>query len=402
MFDNNKMVLKDKILLFTILLYVIYSVFPLMSVFLPVSPGVFNIFVSITIFALYPKVFLNKTFICFFLYGAVLGLYVLVGKQIPPLGIGDYEGKRIVIIELAFILPSLAIWSVLRYKNNYEFYKTISKITLFALFISFIYIIPLMFMYDNLLRSTVEGYYDYQVKGLPNYALVHAYVLLSPCFLFALNKLQGRKKRFVGTLMVLLSVLIVFSYVTAIIIILAGVIVFSIINSRAKKGTVVIWFLVLFVVLFVLYGVGVIDMLLDQVANFYEGTPTYSKVIEIKDSLHGRSGVSRSDLHRQSWYAFANDPVFGSMPVGGHSSLLDRLGGLGLLGFVPFIGMFIYIIKVESKRYSGKAIRYFYLTVLAAVILLYEKGLFGAEGWLFFLVLCPTCFTVFDNVDYMN
>lgn len=398
MFDKE-LLLKDKIVLITILLYVIYSVFPLFSSILSLPPGVINIIVSIILFAFYPKAFFNKTILWFLLYVIVIAFYVLFGKAIPPLGIGDYDGKRIFIIEVAFILPPLAIWSVLRYKNSISLYNTIQKTTFLFLFLSFLYLIPLMVRYENLLRSTVEGYYDYHIKGLPNYALVHAYVLLSPCVLFAFKKAKGKNRLYLGLFVLLLFFIILFSYVSAIIFILAIVVVVSFVISHNQKEIIIVWLLVLLIVLVLLYAFGIIDLLLDQIAEFYRNTPTYSKIIDVKGALHGNYNTDRTGFHKMSWDAFVNNSLVGSVPVGNHSSILDRLGGLGLLGFVPFMGMFFSIIKTENKHYSRKANNYYYATVLAALILLFEKGLFGAEGWLFFVVLCPVCLTAFDNND---
>ena len=199
--------------------------------------------------------------------------------------------------------------------------------------------------------------------------------------------------------MIMLFFIIIYSYVTAIIIVLVGVIVFSVIISRAKKGTVAVWIFFLFLILILLFAFGVIDIILDQIAEFYMGTSTYGKMKSIKYALNGQRTLNRTSFHMQSWYAFENNPIIGSMPVGGHSSVLDRLGGLGLLGFIPFTGMFISIIKVENRHYSNKAINYYHLMVCATLVLLYEKGLFGAEGWLFFGVLCPACLTTFDNIE---
>ena len=116
---------------------------------------------------------------------------------------------------------------------------------------------------------------------------------------------------------------------------------------------------------------------------------------------------TRSDLHSISLMSFIQNPIWGrnavrsgtkeatsvsaeNSVVGYHSSLLDRLGGMGLLGGLPFVMVFWLIYKDWKKRMPRGDSRYYYLFgVIAAFILLYEKAVFGQEGWFSLCVYLP-------------
>ena len=77
--------------------------------------------------------------------------------------------------------------------------------------------------------------------------------------------------------------------------------------------------------------------------------------------------------------------------MSGHSNILDRLGGLGLVGFIPYIMLLITIWKQNAKRLRHSSKSRFVLNTgyVTVFILLYEKGLFSYEGWAFYAVILP-------------
>jgi hypothetical protein len=142
----------------------------------------------------------------------------------------------------------------------------------------------------------------------------------------------------------------------------------------------------------------------DTLIDYFYGTQVQAKMEDFrtlyitKDLKNTITIAGRTDLHVLSWDAFTENILTGSNPVGGHSSLIDRLGGLGLLGFIPFLmiivsyARLIYraLIDIEQKTY-------FVLGLACTLMLLYQKGLFSQEGWLFLMVLMPGLIITFRN-----
>ena len=401
--SSNKLIGRDKIFVAIIFIYLAYVLFPMVKDLLPIPVGYVNIVVTIMILLLFPKSINNKTFRWFVVYIMVLGLYVEMGKNLPHLGIGDYDSRRLLIIEGAFITPSLAIWSVLKYRNEYQLYKIVTVISLFFVIIEILYLTPLVFRYDSLLRSTVEGNYDYHIIGIPRYALVHAYILISPVLLMLFFDSHRWVKMFFLLVLLLFTIVIVKSDVTTLILILSLNIILSILfyYNRNKVNLIAIG-AIIGTGVFLLYETGALYSFFETIGEWSRGTLFSNKMFSMGeyysgDYYAGNIVDDRNALHRQSWNQFTKNILTGDVPVGEHSSILDRLGGFGLLGFIPYISIIISFVKTERNSYSNiMANRFFILVIISIFILLYEKGIFGEEGWLFFLVICPSFFNLYN------
>ena len=156
-------------------------------------------------------------------------------------------------------------------------------------------------------------------------------------------------------------------------------------------------------ILYTLYLMGFFISLIDWVLPIFEGKPVAVKLHDMRDSmtfgeLTGGSIVERRSLHRNSWESFMNNPLIGGGKVGNHSSLLDRFGGMGIIGGVPYIMLFITYIKQMKSLFHTQPARFFWWVGLAAgAIFLYQKGIWGAEGWLFLMILLPYGILLFEN-----
>ena len=108
------MPLKKKIFLITVLLYVLYLIFPLLADRFHIPVWLPSMAVVVVLYYLYPKAFVNNTFYWFVAYAAILGIYLLVGKRLT-IGIGSVADSRKILIEFAYILPTISIYSILNH-----------------------------------------------------------------------------------------------------------------------------------------------------------------------------------------------------------------------------------------------------------------------------------------------
>ena len=148
--------------------------------------------------------------------------------------------------------------------------------------------------------------------------------------------------------------------------------------------------------------------LFDVLIDFFTGTAVLPKIEAFKNIYlngdienSGGSVTGRMNLHDMSWKAFGeNFLTGGTSSVGGHSSLLDRLGGMGLFGFIPFVMIIVSQAKMTLRLLRNSEQRvYYYLGLGAALMILYQKGLFGQEGWLFLVVLLPGLIITFGDIE---
>lgn len=388
---------EKKIFLVVSLLYILYTVFPIIPDYTGIEVWLVNLFTFVILFALYPKAFENQAVFWFLAYAVILLIYVLSDKPLT-IGIGSVADTKKLLIEFAYILPSLSIFSILYYLKDLRLYKYISIFGLLFIVISFLIIIPMIVIGKNALREFVslEMYEDIKVPGIPNYTLMHAYVIPLAALLYGIRILNLWRKFVLIGILGLFFFIIVNTYITTSLVISFIIIAFFVLfDFQNKVRSVVIMLSITLFVLIINMSDGFIQ-LFDFLIRFTEGTAAQGKMEDFKmiyltGDIEGATHVAgRTSLHTESWKAFTKNYFIGSYPVGGHSNLLDRLGGLGLIGFVPFIMIYLAQVKIYLRLIRNEEQRGFYLLGLfATTLLLYQKGIFGQEGWLFVMVLMP-------------
>ena len=145
----------------------------------------------------------------------------------------------------------------------------------------------------------------------------------------------------------------------------------------------------------------------DFLLRFFDGTAVEPKIegfkyIYLGGDIESSGGhiTGRMSYHDMSWLAFSeNFLIGGSSPVGGHSQIIDRLGGMGIIPFIPFIMILVSMIKMNLRIIRDMEQRmYYFIGLAAAFVLLYQKGLFGQEGWLFTMILMPGLIISFRKI----
>ena len=62
---------------------------------------------------------------------------------------------------------------------------------------------------------------------------------------------------------------------------------------------------------------------------------------------------------------------------------------MGLLGGLPFLMIIVAFVRLFIKILSKEAKAFFIIGIVASLVYLYEKGLWGAESWLIMMVIMP-------------
>ncbi len=385
------MLAKKRFFLVTALVYILYIIFPLFADLIRIPVWLPSIAVFGIILFLYPKAFANKTFYWFLVYALVLFLYLLVGKPLT-IGIGSVADSKKILIEYAFILPSLSIFCVLLFLKDVDLTRKLVLWSTLLLYASFIVAIPLMMQYNSIREALSMKDETMSVPGLPGYTLMHAYTVFLPVVCYAVKTMKLRARLFAILGLAMLCFVIYDTFVTTSLVLMIVVVLFTFFYT--DNSSIVI-FAIVGVLLFILYKAGFFISLIDWIMPVFEDTPVAYKLNDFSDSMKaghitGGSITGRMDHHdisRQSFYA---NPVFGGSKSGGHSSILDRLGGMGMVGALPFIMILLSVILQTRKLYSSKKAKVFYYVGIAvSIVFLYNKGLFGSEGWLMYMVLMP-------------
>ncbi|MBR4560700.1 MAG: hypothetical protein IKO23_02140 [Bacteroidales bacterium] len=396
------MPIKKKIFLITALFYILYLVFPLFADTFSIPVWLPSIAVVAVMVVLYPKAFANKTFYWFLAYAVVLGLYVIVGKRLT-IGIGSVADNKKIYIEFAYILPTISIFSILCYLDDYELTRRLVRWSVVMLFVSFIITVPLMIRYNSIREALKERDETFTVPGLPGYSLMHAYTLFLPALCYAVKLNQGWKKWLAILGIGVLCFVIYDTFVTTSLLMMIAILLFTVFYTSKSSSLFVIIAILLMLIVYILYQFGFFVTLIDWIMPAFEGTAVENKLIAFKDSMllgqvTGGSITARQNLHARSWNSFFQNPIFGTSVVGGHSSLIDRFGGMGLVAGLPFVMIFVSFIKRMVKLYDTMSAKmFFWIGIIVGFVFLYQKGNWGNEAWLMYMVLMPMGILVFEK-----
>ena len=404
----EKLTKKEKIFLGAVLFYITYNAFPLFSSWLNLPVEYPSLFVSIIIIILYPKSLISSPIKWLLLYLSFMTLYALFGHVIFINGLDNrLPASWRIIIESAWITPAVAIFCALNYINKRKIYKIVGYGSVIILVVSLIYILPTITSLFNILRKNMESMGDEKLSSLPGYALMHAYTLMIIPLFVAIKKTKKILRFFaVASLILLLYVITQTAITTSLFVAVLCILFISCYRAKSKYKSIIFFVILAFIVYF-LYVDGFFLQVTDWLMPFFDETAVSNKLNDIHRSLvnetiQGGSITGRINLHNVSIGSFWANPLFGNGFVGGHSKILDILGGMGLCVFIPFIMIIITPLKYYIKKLNDEFSVYIIATFACAGIFLYEKGIFDAEGWLFMLVIAPSSLLSFFYEEKSN
>lgn len=390
---------REKAFLFVSMSYILFFSFPIFADLTHIQPQFMCIFAAVSLLILYPNAITSKTSRWFFVFIAILFVNAILGRYVHINGLSNYTLPVMwrITIEIAWVLPSILMMSILLHLDKPNLYKAIGYGSVIILTISFLYILPLLVTYSNILRAaSTENRLDFpRPLGLPDYTLMHAYVFILPGLCMYMKKNTGIKKTVSLILIVLFFYVITQTSVSTSITLGFVIILFSLIYDDCNKQKSVFWGVIAACAFFAAYQMGLVLAFIDWLMPFFEGTAVSFKLQDLHDSmvngaLQGGSFEGRSDHHELSQMSFLEDPIFGGGKAGGHSHILDTLGTVGLVGFIPFFLTVWCVMKNYTDVVIKKDRIYMYLVFGIAVVYLYHKGIFGSTGWLFMCVIAPS------------
>lgn len=389
------MLFKKKLFLIIAIMYILYTVFPLFGDLLGIPVWLPSIAAFVIMSCLYPQAYSNNTFYWFAAYAAVLIFNLLLGRPLS-IGVGSVADSVKIIIEFAFILPSLSIISILLYLKDERVTNKLIKWSVAILFASFIVALPLMKQYGSMREAFFEAEVEeVKVPGLPSYSLMHAFTLFLPVMCYSIKELKGKQRLFHIIGLLLLCYIIYSTSVSTSLILMLAILSFTLLYSAKNRTSSYVSVAILVIIFLLLYLSGFFLWFIDSIMPFFEGTAVEPKLVDLKDSmmggqLTGSSITARQDHHADSWHAFLRNPIFGSYGYGSHSSILDRLGGMGLVAGIPFIMIYVSAFKRFSLLFKTRMAKVFmWLGFIMGLVFFYYKGNWGRETWLFSLVLMP-------------
>lgn len=392
---RSKLLRKDYIFLAVSFFYIIYIIFPLFADLTNIPVYLPALLVVFTLSLLYPRAMFSKPLAWLLGYIGIIFLYIICGKSFHINGLeSTLSPVYRLIIETAWILPSTMIFSVLVYRKNDRLYKIIGYGSVILLVLSYIYILPLLQASANFLREDMDM--ENRQIGLPGYDLMHSYALMILPLCLYIKKSVRFYKLLNLVLLLLFGYIVVQTAVTTSLVIIIFTVFLVLLYKPGRiiyNSSIVI---IGSMVLLLLYYSGFFLNLVDWLMPCFENTAVYFKLQDIhysilKGTITGDSLTARMDYHQLSWASFFRNPIVGAGNVGGHSKIIDVLGSMGLAGAIPYL---MFIVSVLRKYVQLNKLReyraYICVSFIMAFVYLYTKGIFGAPGYLFMMVIVPS------------
>lgn len=401
--------IREKTFLLISLSYFLFFAFPLFADLTHIPAQFVCVFAAVSLLMLYPNAITSRASKWFFIFIAILFVNAILGRYVHINGLSNDTLPAMwrITIEVAWVLPSILMMSILLKLDKPNLYKAIGYGSVIILTISFLYILPLLMVHSNILRaaSTENSLEFSRPLGLPDYTLMHAYVFILPGLCMYMKKNVGYKKIVSLILMVLFFYVITQTSVSTSITMGLLIILFAIIYNDRNKQKSIFGGIIAACAFFAAYQMGFVLAFVDWLMPFFEGTAVSFKLQDVHDSivngaLQGGSFEGRASHHELSQMSFLEDPIFGGGLAGGHSHVLDTLGTVGLVGFIPFFLMVWCVMRNYTDVINKNDRIYMYLVFGIAAVYLYNKGIFGSTGWLFMCVIAPSLIKTISNETY--
>lgn len=404
MIYNLVMKSKDKLFILITLIYTAFMLFPPFALF-PVE--LMSVGVVLLLFVLFPQCLRDNYFKWSCLYIAVLFVYCIFHHNFHINGIGRSMNLfNKLMIETAWILPNILICSIIRNTNNAKVFRIVGIGLLVIISISFLFMLPSVLAGGNVLRINVR-LTESGERGnilLPSYTLMSSYSFLLPVACYGIKYTKRFLKYYFVALTVLIVYMVVKSEITTSFLASCFVLLFTL-SYRKNIQNLPVIFVTMAVIMWLIYISGALLAFVDYLISLYDGTVAQIKFIEFRDMLLGSDEddnlTVREFCRKMSMDCFYANPLTGSPDVGGHSSLLDRLGSMGLLGFIPFVMMLITNIQMWIRFLPDKGTKFFYFSgIFIIFVFLYNKGLFSGQGMLILFVVLPVA--IYGIYLYVN
>ncbi|MBO5836933.1 MAG: hypothetical protein J6Q92_03470 [Oscillospiraceae bacterium] len=292
--------------------------------------------------------------------------------------------SRFINFYISFIPCMLAI-QISRTVGDKRFFESYLKIL--AIFVSITCVTTMVGLetYPMASRELASGtaIYDtarYTKANIGGYDFIYALVLLIPIFFWMIKQAKGFWKVAYITALVL-DILCIYAsqYTTALICVVVALIIMWAQKDKKSAGI----FTGVLIVFVLLNGLSLLSEFFYWASTVIGQEYTSDRLLQVSQLLSGQkidteTSTDRIDYYTRQIEAFLTSPIWGHNLLGsgarasGHTLVLDVLGGVGILGFIPMVwfGKKLYRLAVNlDKKPAPVAIKVVWTMGLIVAIL---------------------------------
>lgn len=321
----------------------------------------------------FPKIFISKEFL-FCLYFLFLHLaYLTIDNYVNF----DERDKTLLNVFFMYSYPISVSTYIIKYLPVRNI-RSLAILTLVFLTVSSLTTLYWLFKLPYVSRALAGNDNQEEVllllrMNVGSYSFIYLLVLVTPMLIYFY---KNSRKIIWALLFLLFGCVIFYAQFTAAIILFIVNVVFTLLIVYDLSFKKYLLSLIIFVLGFFFFK----EVFINILSVFSDVLPLDSVSIKIKEvimslegnSLEGTSLEAYNIRYEQTVEAFLKNPIFGGHIGGGHHYWLDMLALYGIMGFLPFIGIF--------KQFIHNIIRHPFFTKTEKNLLVHSVLIFIAIG----------------------
>lgn len=380
-----KVTIKTKISINVYTIIFLLSLIVMLYYFLPITVSVLTASMMLGVLGiLYFMIFINSNWKS---RKEVFGYLLLICSLVIVFCVREYYKEGIIgVYSVLLVFSPIFLAFFLFNKEKYEMLKKLAVAVLLMLVITGTTTFAGLIVYPELARDLAAFSNDniigistrYNIGG---YDIVYCVVLAIPLYCLVIEKkVTTGIKKFLEILIFIISLIFIVKtqYTTAM---LLGIVSFGMIILIRKFDLKRLGILALLGLVFLSVYKGEISNGLIKVSYSIESQSISQRLEELAKALDGgkvtgEDMTERGNAYGKSIEAFLEHPVLGTwissdnIELGGHSTVLDLMAGVGLPGFLLILYTFFYIEKLLLSRVENEITRKYVGIFLVVYIIL--------------------------------
>ena len=383
---------------------------------LPLTPAAafYVPFWLILLFFTCPQIFISKGFFIAYFFLILHLIYSLI-----PLYSINKDNTRFLSDE---VLPLMFSFSVLEYYQKVKRYnelKNIGTLIFYGTIITAITSTVSLFFFPSAARDLAGGLSEtgneelasfYNLIGIGGFYFYIYLAIISSIFFFLILSIKKKgkiKTRLLIVYIILLIAVVLAQYAASLALFVIGALISGLNYYRKKTFTVI---LILISSILIYINKSLLASYIVDFANFLNFENLTPRIINIAAEIEGKTMLltdeeaiykdSYDELRNISMNSFAENIWVGGGKIGDHTFWYDVLGNYGLIGLLPWLFVFYYLISSRISMFEKRFKSLFLVCIVLLIYIGFHKPIRSFEAMPYFSILLPL--VIFKLQEIMN
>lgn len=382
------------------------------------SPFIYLVIWAILLGLFHVDIYLSYSIIPIYLFIFIYFLAIPIFWSNVTVGFNYQIGYVWLLKEISWTLLAILMTTYFIKSRDYYGFGVVSIVAIIFIIITSITSIYGFTLFPSATRQMASGSAAYEGletlfrnMGIGTFGFFSGVAFLVPIFVYYLkNKgLDSRLRLYLFGFTLIILYSIYMSVLTTSLFTALGLFIIGMSIKGVNFTRQVVFPSMIIIITFIVFSYQ-IGQLMYLFENIFENTSYEFKFNELgrafeKSDFNPNSSqnyIAKERLSRSfySLMSFSENPIIGGGKSMGHAHWLDRLGLFGLLGFLPWVYIFVTQIKQNVKLFTGNYRIYYYLSFMSFIFFgLFKGGLESVEVSICIFFLAPGLYFIKYVID---